>query len=146
MVVVLIIAILLAIALVTFVGSQRRSNDRAAQSEIRNALTVEQIYRAGEDEFTQSFDTLAKIDGSLDYKTGSEDAEAEGDTPVPSVPGGVVYVDVYEDDDEQYLTIAAKSRTGTCFWLMLPPDSLPRFAKNTPCARPALGEYQTSWR
>ena len=40
MVVVLIIAILLAIAIPTFLGAQDRARDRAAQSDLRNALTT----------------------------------------------------------------------------------------------------------
>jgi type IV pilus assembly protein PilA len=40
MVVVLIIAILLAIAIPTFLGAQNRARDRAAQSDLRNAITA----------------------------------------------------------------------------------------------------------
>ena len=40
MVVVLIIAILIAIAIPTFLGAQNRARDRAAQSDLRNALTA----------------------------------------------------------------------------------------------------------
>jgi type IV pilus assembly protein PilA len=40
MVVVLIIAILIAIAIPTFLGVQNRARDRAAQSDLRNALTA----------------------------------------------------------------------------------------------------------
>ncbi|MGZ4725511.1 MAG: hypothetical protein ACXV8L_15000, partial [Ilumatobacteraceae bacterium] len=39
MVVVLIIAILLAIAIPTFLGAQNKAKDRSAQSSARNALT-----------------------------------------------------------------------------------------------------------
>jgi type IV pilus assembly protein PilA len=40
MVVVLIIAILIAIAIPTFLGLRRRAQDRAAQSDLRNGLTA----------------------------------------------------------------------------------------------------------
>ena len=40
MVVVLIIGILIAIALPTFLGARSRSQDRAAQSDLRNALAA----------------------------------------------------------------------------------------------------------
>jgi type IV pilus assembly protein PilA len=40
MVVVLIIAILIAIAIPTFLGSRGRANDRAAQSSLRNGITA----------------------------------------------------------------------------------------------------------
>ena len=42
MVVVLIIAILMAIAIPTFLSAKNTANNRAAQSDLRNALTVEQ--------------------------------------------------------------------------------------------------------
>ena len=41
MVVVLIIAILIAIAIPTFLGARPRAQDRAAQSDLRNGLTAE---------------------------------------------------------------------------------------------------------
>jgi type IV pilus assembly protein PilA len=44
MVVVLIIAILLAIAIPTFLGARDSANARSAQSNLRNALTAEQTY------------------------------------------------------------------------------------------------------
>jgi type IV pilus assembly protein PilA len=44
MVVVLIIAILLAIAIPTFLGARNQANARAAQSNLRNALTSEHAY------------------------------------------------------------------------------------------------------
>ncbi len=44
MVVVLIIAILIAIAIPTFLGARERAQDRAAQSNLRNALTAEKVF------------------------------------------------------------------------------------------------------
>jgi type IV pilus assembly protein PilA len=44
MVVVLIIAILLAIAIPTFLGARTKAQDRAAQSDARNALTAAKTY------------------------------------------------------------------------------------------------------
>ena len=43
MVVVLIIGILIAIALPTFLGARRRAQDRAAQSSLRNALSAAKV-------------------------------------------------------------------------------------------------------
>ena len=45
MVVVLIIAILLAIAIPTFLGAREKAQNRAAQSGLRNALAAEKIHR-----------------------------------------------------------------------------------------------------
>ena len=44
MVVVLIIAILMAIAIPTFLGARQKAQDRAAQSNLRNALTAAKVF------------------------------------------------------------------------------------------------------
>ncbi len=44
MVVVLIIAILIAIAIPTFLGARERAQDRAAQSDLRNAMTAAKVH------------------------------------------------------------------------------------------------------
>jgi type IV pilus assembly protein PilA len=51
MVVVLIIAILIAIAIPTFLGLRRRAQDRAAQSDLRNGLTAAKAYFTDCDSF-----------------------------------------------------------------------------------------------
>jgi type IV pilus assembly protein PilA len=66
MVVVLIIAILLAIAIPTFLGARNTANARSAQSNLRNALTAEQTNWTN----TQSFATgLGAIEPSLSWGT-----------------------------------------------------------------------------
>ena len=52
MVVVLIIAILIAIAIPTFLGLRARAQDRAAQSDLRNALTAAKAYYTDSDSYT----------------------------------------------------------------------------------------------
>src|SRR5439155_11775552 len=56
MVVVLIIAILLAIAIPTFLGARNRANDRAAQSNLRNALTGAKTIFTDSQDYTQATD------------------------------------------------------------------------------------------
>jgi type IV pilus assembly protein PilA len=51
MVVVLIIAILIAIAIPTFLGLRRRAQDRAAQSDLRNGLTAAKAYFTDADSY-----------------------------------------------------------------------------------------------
>ena len=68
MVVVLIIAILLAIAIPTFLGARNAANARAAQSNLRNALTAEQTSWTN----TQAFSgNLSTIEPSLTWNSGS---------------------------------------------------------------------------
>jgi type IV pilus assembly protein PilA len=75
MVVVLIIAILIAIAIPTFLGARQRAQDRAAQSDLRNALTAEktfytdyQVYAAAATDADGSgVADLVEIESSLDW-------------------------------------------------------------------------------
>jgi type IV pilus assembly protein PilA len=65
MVVVLIIAILLAIAIPTFLGAQDRARDRAAQSNLRNGITAAKTIATDSDGFFKDNDaTGANIDAS----------------------------------------------------------------------------------
>jgi type IV pilus assembly protein PilA len=52
MVVVLIIGILIAIALPTFLGARQRANDRAAQSNLRNGLAAAKTFFTDGDTYT----------------------------------------------------------------------------------------------
>ena len=54
MVVVLIIGILLAIAIPTFLGARNRANDRSAQSNLRNALTAEKTVYTDAENYTDT--------------------------------------------------------------------------------------------
>ncbi len=61
MVVVLIIGILMAIAIPTFLGAKNTANARAAQSNLRNAVTAEQSYFTNNN---QTYGTGAQIQAS----------------------------------------------------------------------------------
>src|SRR2546428_381510 len=69
MVVVLIIAILIAIAIPTFLGARKRAQDRAVQSNLRNALTAEKVYYTDSQFYTASSTELVSIEPSLTYST-----------------------------------------------------------------------------
>ncbi len=60
MVVVLIISVLIAIAVPVFLGSRLRSQDRATQSNLRNALTVGKIVYTDEGDYSSI--TVAELD------------------------------------------------------------------------------------
>jgi type IV pilus assembly protein PilA len=68
MVVVLIIAILLAIAIPTFLGARNTANARAAQSNIRNALTAEQTYFTNNNQVYGSDVDVATIEPALGWE------------------------------------------------------------------------------
>jgi type IV pilus assembly protein PilA len=68
MVVVLIIAILIAIAIPTFLGARERSQNRAAQSSLRNGLTAAKTKFTDDNNYSGATDTaLDLIEPSLDF-------------------------------------------------------------------------------
>ena len=71
MVVVLIIAILIAIAIPTFLGARKRAQDRAAQSNLRNALTAEKTFYTDSQQYTSDATSLKDIEPSLTFTTAS---------------------------------------------------------------------------
>jgi type IV pilus assembly protein PilA len=74
MVVVLIIAILIAIAIPTFLGLRERAQDRAAQAELRDGLTAAKAYYT-DDETYDDFDAAGVAEGiepSLDWDTSGD--------------------------------------------------------------------------
>ena len=67
MVVVLIIAILIAIAIPTFLGARERSQDRAAQSDLRNALTAEKTVYTDSQAYSDVAADMLEVESSLDW-------------------------------------------------------------------------------
>ena len=105
MVVVLIIAILIAIAIPTFLGLRRRAQDRAAQSNLRNGLTAGKAFYT-DDETYVGF-TAAEgetIEPSLTWVNGATGAD----------PGEVgIRVATVE-----HLLLIAYSASGTYFCIL----------------------------
>src|SRR5512141_1706714 len=74
MVVVLIIGILIAIALPTFLGARSRAQNRAAQSSLRNALAAAKTSYTDVSSYVNATDVAAglpKIEPSLGYVDGA---------------------------------------------------------------------------
>ena len=73
MVVVLIIAILLAIAIPSFLGARTRAQDRATQANVRNALVAEKTYYTtyltDYPQYSNSPSTMQGVEPSLVYVT-----------------------------------------------------------------------------
>jgi type IV pilus assembly protein PilA len=111
MVVVLIIAILIAIAIPTFLGARKRANDRAAQSELRNALTAEKTYFTDNQQYTSVTAQLDVIEPSLSWNPGTA-------APAPSASTNSVNVDVHNATSATDFTavcVYAYSKSGTNF-------------------------------
>lgn len=76
MVVVLIIAILIAIAIPTFLGARGRAQDRAAQADLRNALTAAKTYYTDNENYgtvatPMTPALLQEIEPSLNFAAGA---------------------------------------------------------------------------
>jgi type IV pilus assembly protein PilA len=120
MVVVLIIGILIAIALPTFLGARARAQDRAAQSGLRNALAAAKTIFTDTDDYSAiSVSTLGATEPSLTYVT----ADSTGPTEISfDVPAGDTVFDeasmsdsgacFYLEDDSQSGTTYGKDATG----------------------------------
>lgn len=78
MVVVLIIAILMAIAIPTFLGARQKAQDRAAQSNLRNALTAEKVYYVDNETYTNTVADISAIEPALSFAQGIGAPAASG--------------------------------------------------------------------
>jgi type IV pilus assembly protein PilA len=107
MVVVLIIAVLLAIAIPTFLGVQNKAKDRAAQSSVRNTLTAAKAMYADDSDYSGA--TVANLDLVEPSLTFLATGAASTDPKEVSVNGGAV--------GSQVFYAAAESATGTCFYI-----------------------------
>ena len=123
MVVVLIIAILIAIAIPTFLGARQRAQDRAAQSNLRNALTAEKSFYTDKQAYTQTQSELTAIEPSLTFDATADQALAAG-TIAYSASGGTV-------------TLGTKSASNTCFYVKDVVTTGTTYAKDTTCAKPS---------
>ena len=102
MVVVLIIAILLAIAIPTFLGARNSANARSAQSNLRNALTAEQSYWTNNQAFDVAGTAVQSFEPALSF-TGSGSV----------LPGKAVVLKADTNGDGVIMTAAGKD--GNCY-------------------------------
>ena len=130
MVVVLIIAILIAIAIPTFLGARKKAQDRAAQSDVRNALTAEKTHYTDSQSYTETPATLELVEPSLSYVNT---------TGTMSATGNVVYVDVTSN----VLTVGAKSASGSCFFLKDDLSTGTTYGTTADCSVP--GTWSAKW-
>ena len=105
MVVVLIIAILIAIAIPTFLGARQRAQDRAAQSDLRNGLTAEKTVYTDNQTYDATTATMQGIESSLNWN-----GVVAGKTPLH------VYVgDAVNPNERAGLAAARPVSLGTAF-------------------------------
>ena len=109
MVVVLIIAILLAIAIPSFLGARGKAQDRAAQSNARNALTAEKTYYVDNQAYGSDVAlTAANIEPSLTYVNAA----------IPAKGSKEVFVAVSQTTVAgDTVILGAQSASGKCYYL-----------------------------
>ncbi len=103
MVVVLIIAILIAIAIPTFLGLRARAQDRAAQSNLRNGLTTAKAFYTDGETYT-----------GFTAASGAPQAIEPSLTWVDGVPANVGEVGIAPPADQQVM-MRAVSASGESF-------------------------------
>jgi type IV pilus assembly protein PilA len=107
MVVVLIIGILIAIALPTFLGARKRAQDRAAQSTLRNAIAAAKTCFTDNDTYTGCDDAaLNGVEPSLTFQAA--------DSTGPKEVSDAIYQTNKAGDS---WAAAAMSDSGTCWWI-----------------------------
>lgn len=117
MVVVLIIAILIAIAIPTFLGARQRAQNRAAQSNLRNALTAEKTFYTDGEAYTATAATLQGIEPSLTWNAG---AGAQGTVGVyiGGANNSIVCVETVSASDTHYAIKDVATGAGAGTWYM----------------------------
>ncbi len=98
MVVVLIIGILIAIALPTFLGARARAQNRAAQSDLRNALVAAKTMYTDNSSYAAATDVVATglptVEPSLCYVPAATAALSSGTTCTNTAKNGAASVSV----------------------------------------------------
>jgi type IV pilus assembly protein PilA len=113
MVVVLIIGILIAIALPTFLGARNRANDKAAQSGVRNGLAAAKTCFTDQNTYTGCDNAkLQTIETSLTFTT-----DAAGSTGPSQVSVSVPAAGAPVTNAGDQIDLGSWSKSGTCFYL-----------------------------
>lgn len=113
MVVVLIIAILMAIAIPTFLGAQDRARDRGAQSNLRNAMTAAKTLATDNSGLFVSTGTTALVEADLAAAEGSlsfvDGTSTVGQIDVVTAAGGADIFLVTKSASDKFFGIKATS-------------------------------------
>lgn len=132
MVVILIIAILVVIALPTFLGARGRANDRATQADIRNAFVAERAFYTDNLTYTTDPTTMTAIEPAIAY--------VDGDTPLVT---DVAYLHLHAGPNQIF--ISAMSESGMCWYLRETDAKGAEFASDAACGVTDGQTYTSAW-
>ncbi len=130
MVVVLIIGILIAIALPTFLGAKNKANDKAAQSSLRNAFTNAKAVFTDKDAYPLD----AATPNLVTDLNAAEPSLTFVATGTASADPNTISVHVVDADN---VFMAAYSKSGTCFYLHDDEASGTEYGSGTTCTATA---------
>lgn len=132
MVVIFIVAILVVLALPTFLGTRTRAADRATQADIRNAFAAERAYYTDTLTYTTNPAEMTAIEAAITY--------LDGDTPL--VPE-VAYLHLHPAPNEIF--VSAMSESGTCWYLREIDGGGAQFASDAACGVADTQTYTNAW-
>ena len=117
MVVVLIIGILIAIALPTFLGARTRAQNRAAQSDLRNSLVAAKTMYTDASSYAAATSAagtgLVSVEPSLCYVATGTASVASGAVCVSGAGAASLSIDAAATT----WAAARMSASGTCYWI-----------------------------
>lgn len=141
-VVLLVMAVLMGIAVPTWLGQQNLSNDQATQSLLSSALSAaNRVYNSTQNYSAITATQLGRADTSttftVDGALGSYSA------------GAVVFAEGSLSDGNAggWIGLASLARTGKCWQVYQPADGPPTYgsASGTPCNPPTTPLAQKGW-
>jgi type IV pilus assembly protein PilA len=109
LVVVLVIAILVAVAIPTFLGGRQTAADRATQGNVRNAFSAARIYYNERFRYSADPAEMVAVEPSLTWTT----------TPLdPASSDRSVYVATFDSPSTaQTVVVVGRTKQGRCFYL-----------------------------
>jgi type IV pilus assembly protein PilA len=132
MTVILIVAVLILLALPTFLGTRQRAWDRATQADVRNAFAAERAYYTDTLTYTTVPAEMTAIEAAIIY--------VDGDTPLVT---HVAYLHHHVPTNE--LFVSAKSPSGRCWYLREIDGGGAEFASDPACGVADIQVYTRSW-
>jgi len=116
MVVVLVLAILLGIAIPTFLGTTKKANDRAAQSDLRNSQTAAKtLFVDTQDYSTITTTQMGNAEPSLTFTSGASTGQ------------GTVSIAVGGSGSTSYIGLAELAKNGNCWRVYQPATAAPTY-------------------
>jgi type IV pilus assembly protein PilA len=132
MVTVLILGVLIAIGLPTYLGTRERAYDRRTQENIRIAFTAERAYFTDTVTYTEDPLAMTAIEPAMNY--------VPGDTP--ALPDKVY---LHYNAVANEIFVSAQSETGRCFYLHEINGSGVDFATSAACDAVTVQAYGPTW-